>query len=946
MKSIKNTLILLPIFAASVAAATDYVYIQTGGSGGHTAWNNEACYYLASDVLTDGKIDIEKVKNAKPAGISKPAADDNVFFGTYTGSLNTTSPEVTNANGDTVWQMYNTFHNNTQPILTENLTFDFDYDQLFRGQTAHKDYVIYTNTAETTKLTDKTRNAIKTGGTLSVLGGTLVNINGMKNRYSSENVLENYANYSLIDINKLYLETTDTASSSAKAGLSLGNYIEEIRIGVNEVDGAYSASGIVSELKKNTKLVVGSDKYESHTGNYVGDVNNAGDFVIYGGNFYGVGTINNAADSENIGQVRIGSNGSVKSLNVAGGTLQYGGAEVDGKITLDNVAFKTSSTNTKLNFTANSSIDATTNQFWVNFAPTAGGNPAYDGVKTADVNMLGVYNLKGTGEYGDLYNNGRSIQQVLIAGNNIAINEINFLGNFNMTKATIDYGNMISANNSLNINKLSITSDSYTVGTQYLLVRSANEMNIGSLDFIGAKSAAEATSNVNYIRIFNWFNGVTAKIGNINVTGYSNNADLIGFHSTSSLEIGNLNIERTFRIDHEQNPNISSYQGTEATIGNIQSSLISNSGYSNWYLRSLTVTGDAAFSNATGKEHYTMIRLFKNADFQGTLTVGGESDTATTFVLFENKTYVKDSKTGEVIDERQTHTFNNVVVNQKGIVYFSGNRADDNGFDTTVNSLTSKGNVRFGCGTNVDTIAKIGTLNGIGGTLGAYGEVGRGLTLVLGTDTAGTSIYYGTVFDNTHENDVVSIVKNGANRQILAGADNNIKGTITVNEGVLGFASKSKVASVNLNGGEFASWNSSSAGDLSIGTLNMNGGKLHFDFNTGLNSALSLAKGGDIIGNILSSDFTFANIVTDTSYILFSFEDGSMNSYLQAIVDSADNGKYEYIDKASGKYYFAKFAAEDGAGEFSVMFSVPEPSTWAAIFGALALAFAIYRRRK
>ncbi|MDY6068643.1 MAG: PEP-CTERM sorting domain-containing protein, partial [Opitutales bacterium] len=109
---------------------------------------------------------------------------------------------------------------------------------------------------------------------------------------------------------------------------------------------------------------------------------------------------------------------------------------------------------------------------------------------------------------------------------------------------------------------------------------------------------------------------------------------------------------------------------------------------------------------------------------------------------------------------------------------------------------------------------------------------------------------------------------------------------------------------------------------------------------------LSLAKNSDLIGSILSSDFTFANIVADTSYILFSFEDGSMNSYLQAIVDSEDNGKYKYIDKASGKYYFAKFAAEDATGEFSVMFSVPEPSTWAAIFGALALAFAIYRRRK
>ncbi|MDY6068552.1 MAG: hypothetical protein SPI34_02350, partial [Opitutales bacterium] len=590
------------------------------------------------------------------------------------------------------------------------------------------------------------------------------------------------------------------------------------------------------------------------------------------------------ADSENIGQVRIGSNGSVKSLNVAGGTLTYGGAEVDGKITLDNVAFKTSSTNTKLNFTANSSIDATTNQFWVNFAPTVGGNPAYDGVKTADVNMLGVYNLKGTGEYGDLYNNGRSIQQVLIAGNNIAINEINFLGNFNMTKATIDYGNMISANSSLNINKLSISSGSYTVGTQYLLLRSVGELNIGTIDFVGAADAADAVNSANYIRIFNWFKGVTAKIDNINVTGYSKAGDTIGFHSTTSLEIGNLNIERTFKIDQQQDPNVNYYQGTEATIGNINSNLVSNSGTSAWNLRKLTVTGDAAFSNATSSQHYTQIILFKNADFQGTLTVGGESDTATTFLQFESRTYKKDSSTGEIVDERAAHTFNNVVVNQRGTVYFGGVRADDNGFDTTVNSLTSKGNVRFGCGTSVDTIAKIGTLNGTSGTLGAYGEKGRALTLVLGNDVAGTSVYYGTIFDSTHENDVVSIVKNGANRQILAGASNTIKGTITVNEGMLGFASKSKVASVNLNGGEFASWNSSSMSDLSIGTLNMNGGKLLFDFNIATNSALSLAKNSDLIGSILSSDFTFANIVADTSYILFSFEDGSMNSYLQAIV--------------------------------------------------------------
>ncbi len=944
MKSIKNTLALLPIFIASAAFAADYVYIQTAGSGGHTAWNN-GNYYLASDVMTDGKIDIEKVKNAKTAGINTPSASDNVFFGTYTGSTSSTDPTLTNANGDIVWQMYYTFHNNTAAILAQNLTFSFDYDQIFRNQTAHHDYEIYTNTALTTKLTDKSRNVIQIGDTLSVLGGTLVNIHGLANRYSSENVLENYANYSLIDINKLYLETTDSAES-AQAALTLGNYIEEIRIGVNKVGDTYESNGVASELKKNTRLSIGGTTYEEHTGNYLGDVNNAGDILINGGNFYGVGTINNAADSENIGQVRIGSNGSVKSLNVAGGTLLYGGAEVDGKITLDNVALKTSNTNTKLNFTANSSIDATTNQFWVNFSPTAGGNPVYDGTKTADVNMLGVYNLKGTGEYGDLYNNGNSLQQVLIAGNNIAINEINFLGNFNGTKATIDYGNMISAKNSLNVNKISITSGNYNVGTQYLLVRSANEMNIGTLDFVGAADAADAATSSNYVRLYNWFKGVTAKVDNINVTGYSKVGDTLGLHSTSSLEIGNLNIERTFKINQEQNPLVNKYQGTEATIGNINSNLVSNSGNSAWNLRKLTVTGDAVFSNATGSQHYTQVILFKNADFQGTLTVGGENDTATTFLQFESRTYTKDSSTGEVVDERAAHTFNNVVVNQRGTVYFGGVRADDNSFDTTVNSLTSKGNVRFGCGTSVDTFAKIGTLNGTGGTLGAYGEKGRALTLVLGDNVAGTSAYYGTIFDNTNENDVVNIVKNGTNRQILAGASNTIKGTITVNEGMLGFASNSKVASINLNGGEFASWNGASANALSIGTLNMNGGKLHFDFNTSINSTLSFAQGSDIIGKILSSDFTFANIVQDSSYMLFSFEDGSLNSYLQAMIDSEDNGQYQYIDKATGKTYMAKFASELESGEFSVTFTVPEPATWAAIFGALALALAIYRRRK
>ena len=83
------------LFACAFSArAETYVYIQStqmssSSTGGNTAWqcNSDRCWYLASDVMTDGVIDAEKLKTAAPAQISKPQPGDSVIFAAYQGVL-------------------------------------------------------------------------------------------------------------------------------------------------------------------------------------------------------------------------------------------------------------------------------------------------------------------------------------------------------------------------------------------------------------------------------------------------------------------------------------------------------------------------------------------------------------------------------------------------------------------------------------------------------------------------------------------------------------------------------------------------------------------------------------------------------------------------------------------------------------------------------------------
>ena len=98
------------------------------------------------------------------------------------------------------------------------------------------------------------------------------------------------------------------------------------------------------------------------------------------------------------------------------------------------------------------------------------------------------------------------------------------------------------------------------------------------------------------------------------------------------------------------------------------------------------------------------------------------------------------------------------------------------------------------------------------------------------------------------------------------------------------------------------------------------------------------------MANGISLENTSFELVIDD---ISTLQDKQLNEYFETITlagNSIENlltsGNLTVLDKESGILF-------DGSiSDSGIITLVPEPSTYAAIFGALALAFAAYRRRK
>lgn len=148
---------------------------------------------------------------------------------------------------------------------------------------------------------------------------------------------------------------------------------------------------------------------------------------------------------------------------------------------------------------------------------------------------------------------------------------------------------------------------------------------------------------------------------------------------------------------------------------------------------------------------------------------------------------------------------------------------------------------------------------------------------------------------------------------------------------------------VELLGGEISSIKNLSAGDvLAMSSLSWSGGKIALNLGDGTCDSISIA--GDFTtsgtGGLVFS-FTFDDIVISDA--LEASADGKLVFDIVSATGSTTLGNTNFVfeDQAYGKYAYLF----DGS-KLTMTLAVPEPATVAAILGALALAFAVIRRRK
>lgn len=197
------------------------------------------------------------------------------------------------------------------------------------------------------------------------------------------------------------------------------------------------------------------------------------------------------------------------------------------------------------------------------------------------------------------------------------------------------------------------------------------------------------------------------------------------------------------------------------------------------------------------------------------------------------------------------------------------------------------------------------------------------------TDFNVTALKFGGDFSGTIQ-DNISVVMNYAGQTQKLSGTNLYTGTTTIKAGKLLMSNISSQSAVYLQGGQFGAVGSEK---LSVSTLEWTAGGFAFDFSTS-NFTIEI---GTLTGTFLESmlaDFDFIN-ATSGSFDLLSITNATDESFV-----SAFDGKT--IIKDGFEYLF-----DATQNKLSVSVTqVPEASTYAMIFGALALAFVAYRKRK
>ena len=236
-----------------------------------------------------------------------------------------------------------------------------------------------------------------------------------------------------------------------------------------------------------------------------------------------------------------------------------------------------------------------------------------------------------------------------------------------------------------------------------------------------------------------------------------------------------------------------------------------------------------------------------------------------------------------------------------------------------------------------NSYAQFGGITG-NGTIAAEGTGALKIKLTGGN----TSEYTSNAKSVIAEGASIELTVDSTATQKFTNSDFNVSKTVVKN-GALEIAGNA--GAVELLGGEISSIKNLSAGDvLAMSSLAWSGGKISLNLGDGTCDSISIA--GDFTTSGTSElvfSFTFDDIVISDA--LEASADGKLVFDIVSASGSTTLGNTNFVfeDESYGKYAYLF----DGSKlTMTLAGAVPEPATVAAILGALALAFAVIRRRK
>lgn len=236
----------------------------------------------------------------------------------------------------------------------------------------------------------------------------------------------------------------------------------------------------------------------------------------------------------------------------------------------------------------------------------------------------------------------------------------------------------------------------------------------------------------------------------------------------------------------------------------------------------------------------------------------------------------------------------------------------------------------------LNTVLQIGGLNGTGLIRNATSTLGGSSTVIFKNAAGTTSKYIGIFKDDVTIGSIstVAVSMDGEGTQILTNV--NISGPSEVKNGTLLAAGNFQFLNVSANGKFGAEIETSAIGSVNVAYLNFDSGAtLLFDID-GANC--DIVKATEFIlgaaSDIMNIDVNAGNIISGNAYKIF--ECGTLSGGF-----TENNFKVNDIDG-----YDSQISIVGNDVYLTLNAVVPEPATYAAIFGALALAAAIRRGRK